>query len=138
MRWFVYMFISCLISLSTSYIMVTISLVNQPDVLFSGNDLLEEVIIAIAMGILIGAGSRLFEIERIPFAILLAIHFCYVFIVVLVAGYVGDWYQLANLSTVLPIFLSFFITYIIIWGVFIFFRKREVKEINTFLQREKK
>ncbi len=60
------MIIGLLISLSSSYVLVTLSMLSNNEVIV-GSALLEQVIIAAILGVVIGLLSLIYDIERLPF-----------------------------------------------------------------------
>ncbi|GLC87119.1 DUF3021 domain-containing protein [Lysinibacillus piscis] len=127
------MIIAILISLSSSYILVTQSIVSQKTV-FNGSELFEQVIIAILLGAAIGLLTIIFEWERLAFTIQLLIHLLAVTICVLVAGYFGQWFEH---SGVLYVLLSEAIIYILVWLILHVLQTRDIEKINREIQKRK-
>ncbi len=130
--------IGILISLSSSYTILTLNILAIPNASVTGKELLEQVIIAVLLGIMIGLISLIFEIESLNFSGQLFIHFIVVIICVLVAGYFGDWYDFAKKSTVVSLFISILVIYIITWGIILLLQKRDIEEINRIIQNRRK
>nr|WP_274520140.1 DUF3021 domain-containing protein [Lysinibacillus parviboronicapiens] len=130
--------IGLLIGLSTSYVIITLGSVANPGSLFSGQNLLRELLTAAIMGILIGIATLIFETGIVSFNVQLTLHFCFVTICVFVAGLVGSWFELSDWHTIWPVFLIEVIAYIIIWILIWLLTKREVDEINNLLQNRKR
>ncbi len=67
------MIIGILISLSSSYVLVTLSVISN-NAMISGPELLEQIIIAAILGAVIGLLSTIFDIERLPFIAQFILH----------------------------------------------------------------
>lgn len=129
--------IGLLISLSSSYTLMTLNILAIPNATVTGQDLLKQVIIAAMLGIIIGLISLIFETERLHFPLQLIIHFVLVTMCVLVAGYFGEWYDVTNIVTIMYLFISIIVIYLISWGIILLLTKRDIKEINDFIQKKK-
>ena len=130
--------IGLLISLSSSYTIMTIKVLAIPDATVTGKELLEQVIIAAILGIVIGLISLIFETERLSFTLQLIIHLIVVTMCVLVAGYFGEWYDVTNIFTIMSLLISIIVIYIISWGIILLLLKRDIEEINHFIQKRRK
>ena len=131
------MIIGLLISLSSSYVVMSLSVFSKPNATMTGADLLEQVAIAAVMGIIIGLITLILESERLPFTILLIIHYIAITICVLTAGYIGEWYDISDISTVAGVLLSEVIIYIITWCFIYVLLKRDIEEINKSIQKRR-
>ena len=129
--------ISILISLSCSYIIMSLNIYFSSNDVMTGKDLLEEVVIAIVLGLTIGVLSLIFEIERVPFLVLLISHFIVITICVFVAGYIGNWFDYAKGSSFIIIFVLVVIMYGMTWWLFHVLLKKDVDEINKTIQKRK-
>lgn len=129
--------IGLLISLSCSYVLMTLSVLSTPNAVMTGPALLKQVVIAVILGIIIGMISLIFETERIPFTLQLMIHFIAVTICVLTLGYFGDWYDVTEMSTVMNILFSIVIIYGITWCILYVLMKRDIKVLNKKIQKRK-
>lgn len=127
------MIIGLLISLSSSYVLVTLSMLSNNEVIV-GSELLEQVIIAAILGIVIGLLSLIYDIERLPFLIQLPIHIIAVTICVLIAGYFGHWFDHSGLVYIL---IAEIIIYVIVWGITFVLQLNDIKEINHEIQKRK-
>ncbi len=127
------MIIGLLISLSSSYILVTLSIVSKNTVV-TGPELLEQIIIAAILGIVIGLLSLIFELERLLFTIQLTLHFSAVTLCVFTAGYFGRWFE--N-SSIFYVFISEVIIYFIVWCILYVLQKIDIQEINNAIQKRK-
>ncbi|MFJ7648569.1 DUF3021 domain-containing protein [Lysinibacillus sp. NPDC097279] len=127
------MIIGLLFSLSSSYILVTLSIVSNHAIV-TGPELLEQVIIATILGIVIGTLSLIFEIERLLFSVQLVVHFIAVTLCVMIAGYFGRWFEHGGIMYVL---VSELIIYFIVWCVLYILQKSEIEEINHVIQKRK-
>lgn len=131
------MIIGLLISLSSSYVLMSLSVFSKPDAVMTGVELLEQVMIAAVLGVIIGLISLILETERLPFTILLIIHYIAITICVLIAGYIGHWYDISDLSTVTVVLLSMVIIYILTWCIIYVLLKLDVKEMNKSIQKRR-
>ncbi|KOS69204.1 hypothetical protein AEA09_12030 [Lysinibacillus contaminans] len=131
------MIIGLLISLSSSYVLMSLSVFSKPNAVMSGAELLEQIAIAAVMGIVIGLISLILESERLPFTVLLCIHFIAIIICVLIAGYFGQWYDISDISTIVGVLFSVVIIYIITWCIIRVLLKRDIQEINKSIQKRR-
>ena len=131
------MIIGLLISLSSSYVVMSLSVFSEPNAVMTGADLLKQVAIAAVMGIIIGLITLILESERLPFTILLFIHFIAITICVLTAGYIGEWYDISDLSSVASVLLSMVIIYILTWCIIYVLLKLDIKEMNKSIQKRR-
>lgn len=130
--------IGLLISLSSSFTLLTFNLLAIPGAAVTGKELLEQLIISAILGIMIGLISLILETDYLNFTLLLIIHFIAVTICVLAAGYFGGWYDITNMVTMISLLMSIIIIYIISWGITILLLKRDIKEMNHFIQQKRK
>ena len=130
--------ISILISLSCSYIIMSLNIYFSSNDVMTGKELLEEVVIAIVLGLTIGVLSLIFEIERIPFLVQLISHFIVITICVFVAGYIGNWFDYAKVSSFIIIFVLVIIIYGMTWWLFHVLLKKDVDEINKTIQKRRR
>ena len=131
-------FISLLTGLSCSYALLTIGVMIEPGALLTGDDLLLQFIIAAVMGVVIGFGSLIFETSFCSLPIQLVIHFAYVNLCAFIGGYFGSWFTFSDASTLLTVFLTVIIIYALVWFFLLVTTKREVDEINGYLQQRKR
>lgn len=129
--------IGLLIGLSSSYTIVTFDLLADSNAPITGKELFEQVIIAAILGIVIGLISLIFRTERINFTIQLFIHFIVVTICVFVAGSFGEWYDVTSVTTIISLLISIIIIYIISWGIALLLQKRDIEEMNLFIQKRR-
>lgn len=122
-----------LISLSTSYIILTLKRFTH-DADISGNELMNELFIALAMGIVIGLATTIYFLDKFSLTIATIIHFLIVTVVVLVAGTVGQWFDWNQPSSIIGVFIIEVIAYIIIWIVIHILTKQEVEQLNQLIQ----
>ncbi|MFJ6207383.1 DUF3021 domain-containing protein [Lysinibacillus sp. NPDC092081] len=127
------MIIGILISLSSSYILVTFSVVSNNAVM-SGPELLEQIIIAAILGAVIGLISMIFDIERLPFIAQFILHVIAVTLCVLIAGYFGDWFEHSGITY---IFISEAIIFFIAWCIIYVLQKSDIAKINQVIQKRK-
>lgn len=127
------MIIGLLISLSSSYILVTLSVMSNHSTIV-GAELFEQIIIAAILGVVIGSLSLIFEIERLPFSIQLIVHFIAVTCCVMIAGYFGRWFEH---SSILYVLVAEIIIYFIVWCILYVLQKNDIEEINNEIQKRK-
>lgn len=127
------MVIGLLISLSSSYVLVTLSVLSNNAVM-SGEELLEQIIIAAILGVVIGLLSIIFEIERLPFISQLILHLIAVTLCVMVAGYFGRWFDHSGITYVL---ISEAIIYFIVWCIIYVLQLIDIAEINHEIKKRK-
>ena len=122
-----------LISLSTSYIILTLSLLaDNADI--SSEELMQQLLIAIVMGIVIGLATTIYFLDKFSLTIATIIHFTIVTVVVLVAGTVGQWFDWNEPSSIIGVFISEVIAYITIWIVIHILMKQEVEKLNELIK----
>lgn len=127
------MTIGLLISLSSSYSLVTFSVLSNNTVI-SGPELLEQIIVAAILGIVIGLLSTIYDIERLPFIAQFILHVIAVTICVMIAGYFGRWFEH---SSILYIFVSEAIIFFIAWCIIYVLQKSDIAKINQEIQKRK-
>jgi len=132
MKYVSMMIIGLLISLSSSYVLVTFSVLSN-NAMVSGTELLEQTVIAAILGIAIGLISGIFEIESIPFMAQL-LHLIAVTICVLIAGYFGGWFMHSGVKYVL---LSEAVIYIIVWCILYILQLNDIEKINREIRKRK-
>ncbi|WP_155590540.1 DUF3021 domain-containing protein [Lysinibacillus cavernae] len=133
MKYLRMMIIGLLISLSSSYILVTLSVLSN-NALVSGSELLEQIIIAAILGIAIGLLSVIFDIEPLPFTVQLLLHLMAVTACVLTAGYFGNWFEHSGVPYVL---LSEAIIYFIVWCILYILQLQDIEKMNQEIKKRK-
>ncbi|RTQ94972.1 DUF3021 domain-containing protein [Lysinibacillus telephonicus] len=129
--------IGLLIGLSSSYTIVTFNLLADSNAPITGKELFEQVIIAAILGIVIGLISLIFKTERFSFTLQLFIHFIVVTICVFAAGNIGEWYDVTSIATIISLLISIVVIYIISWGIALLLQKRDIEEMNLFIQKRR-
>lgn len=127
------MIIGILISLSSSYVLVTLSVISN-NAMMSGPELLEQIIIAAILGAVIGLLSTIFDIERLPFIAQFILHVVAVTLCVLIAGYFGGWFVHSGIPY---IFISEAIIFFIAWCIIYVLQKSDIAKINQVIQKRK-
>lgn len=127
------MTIGLLISLSSSYVLVTVSVLSNNAVM-SGSELLVQIIIAAILGAVIGLLSTIFDMERLPFITQLILHLIAVTLCVMIAGYFGRWFEHSGIKYVL---ISEAIIYFIVWCILYILQKNDIEKINYAIQKRK-
>lgn len=135
MKWIQNILLGCLIGLSTSYITITITTLLDGTQLWTGADLLEEVLLALAIGAIIGAATLLFKIEHWSYRFILLVHFAIVVTCVYSAGAIGGWYE-KNALSIFYLFCEIVFIYIIVWIIMLLLEKKEIERMNTYLKRK--
>lgn len=133
-----YSLIGALFGMSTSYIIVTLSLLSSPNESIDGHGLLLQLIVAISLGICCGLVSLIFYyFENWSFARKLIIHYVLILSLVILFGAIGKWYD--NPMEKPIAFLLFigvqFIVYMIIYVISYWMNVKDVKEINEQLKK---
>ena len=127
------MLISIGISLSTSYIFMTLSI---GDYAMTQDDLIKQIYAAIICGVIIGIATLIFYYTTWSFIIQTLCHFSIVTSTVIIIGYYAQWYELIR-SEFLLVLLNIVVVYIVIWLMVYYFSKSEVQEINEALKKRK-
>lgn len=127
------MIIGILISLSSSYLLVTRSVFEKGTVI-NGSELFEQVVIAIILGAAIGLLSIIFEWERLTFTLQLLLHLLGVTACVLIAGYFGQWFQYTGIPFILLIEA---VIYVIVWCILYVLQLKDIEDINQIIQKRK-
>ena len=135
MKWLQNIIIGCLIGLSVSYVVVTISALLKENYVLSGADLLEELLLALILGAVIGAATTLLDLDLWSFRVLLSVHFLIVVASVYIVGAIGDWYDM-SFNSIVILFGEILIIYIIVWGIMLILEKREIEDINKRIKRK--
>lgn len=128
------MIIGMFFSLASSYGTLTTIAVLNKNITYTGSDLLEEIIIAIVLGWVIGIISSIFLLDQIPIYLKLFIHFILVTICVIAAGKIGGWYEGINFSLWSMVFYEIII-YIIVWIIIFIMTQRDVDDINKEIKK---
>ena len=86
------------------------------------------------MGIVIGLATTIYHLDKFSLIVATIIHFSIVTVVVLVAGTVGLWFDWSHPSSIIGVFISEVIAYIIIWIVIYILMKQEVEQLNQLIR----
>lgn len=126
-----------LIGLSTSYMILSIILVQNPTVMIDGQELFLEFRLAILLGMSCGLSSLIFQLERWSMAFKLAVHYVVILALVLVCGAIGDWYENPfEQPGAFMLFLGIqFAVYVVIFAIMYWMDAQEVKRINDKLKK---
>ncbi|MFB0830245.1 DUF3021 domain-containing protein [Brevibacillus laterosporus] len=130
--------IGALIGLSTSYIIMTIVLLQNPTRVMNGQELLVEFLLAVFLGVGCGLITLIFYSDRWPFVVNLSIHYVVVLLLVLICGAIGEWYEnpAENPVRFLMFIVIQFIIYILVWVGVYWMDLKEIKKINDQLKRK--
>lgn len=131
------MIIGIFFGLAASYGVLTMIAVFNKEIVFSGPDMLEEFLIAIVLGAVIGLGSIIFQLERLTFLVQLIIHFIYVTLCVLIAGQIGGWYDLKSPFTIGSMLLIEVFIYAGVWLILSLMTQRDVDAINQKIKKNR-
>ena len=127
--------VGAVISLSISYVIIAIRCYQQ-NASIGPTTIVNQMILALILGLVIGALTIVFEIEAWSLLRSLSTHFLVTWIVVLIIGYLGDWY-IWSWDSVGPLFFYFFIFYIVIGSIQFLSIKRIVEDVNELIQKNK-
>lgn len=128
--------IGCLFGLSVSYVIVTMSALLKDNYFLSGVDLFKQLLLALILGVVIGAATLIIETERWPFRVVVFIHFLIVVASVYSAGAFGDWYDIGNFKSMFILFCEVVLIYIIVWCIMLLLEKKEIETINKLIKRK--
>jgi len=130
--------LGALIGLSTSYIILSIILVQNPTVMIDGKELFLEFRLAILLGMGCGMISLILQLERWSIALKLAVHYVVILTLVLVCGAIGDWYDNPiEQPGAFMLFLGIqFVVYVAIFAIMYWMDAQEVKRINDKLNKK--
>lgn len=129
-----YMIWGMFFSLAASYGTLTMVALFNKDLVYTGSEMLEEFLIAIILGCVIGLGTVIFHIERIPLIGQLFLHYIYVTICVLAAGGIGGWYHGPGSAPIWFVLIIELFIYILVWLILFIMTKRDIDEINKKIQ----
>nr|WP_106781737.1 DUF3021 domain-containing protein [Lysinibacillus timonensis] len=134
-----YGLIGALVGLSTSYIVMTIVLLNDSSQSLTGHELLLQLCLALILGIGCGFISLIFTLDQLPYLLKLTIHYIVILVLVLICGAFGEWYESPierPAQFMFFIFIQLFI-YVIISLVVYWMDMQELNEINEKLQKRR-
>ena len=137
MKYIRMMIIGIFFGLAASYGVLTMISVFNKEIVYSGPDMLEEFLIAIVLGAVIGLGSTIFQLDRLPFLVQLIIHFIYVTLCVLIAGQIGGWYDLNSPFTIGSMLLTEVFIYAGVWLILSLMTQRDVDAINQKIKKNR-
>jgi hypothetical protein len=126
--------VGLLISLSFSYFIVTMEVLNQ-STFITGEQLLHQFVISAIFGAVVGISTLIFYIERFPYLTRIAMHFIFVIISSGIAGYFGEWFEYGNIRSMFNTFITVLLIYVVIWYFFYSKAKREIREMNELLEK---
>ncbi|MGE6259257.1 DUF3021 domain-containing protein [Heyndrickxia sporothermodurans] len=135
---FQYSLLGGLIGLSTSYIIITIVLLQNPSRVINGSQLLLECLLAIALGVGCGLTSLVFFLDRWSYVAKLAVHYVVILILVLICGSFGNWYEnpTKEPSSFILFIVIQIVVYFVIFTVVYWMDLRDVNKINKKLKRK--
>lgn len=134
MNWIRNAIVGAVISLAISYISVSVSSYYQ-NVQMGPIDLLQEMIVALILGLVIGAMTVVFQIGTWSLLKSVFVHLIGTLLAVLLAGYIAHWY-IWSWQSVGKLLLYFAIIYSIIWLIQFWGMKRDVEDVNEFIQKK--
>jgi len=127
-------FISIGISMFCSYFIFALSVYFHNEVV-AGAEIIEEFLIALGLGVAIGLVNFIFSVERLSLSTQLIIHFTGVSICVLCAGYIGSWYEVSTVVTVVNIML---VIYVLVWLFFMYVVRSQVVTLNKMIRQKRR
>ena len=127
-------FISIGISMFCSYFIFALSVYFHNEVV-AGAEIIEEFLIALGLGVAIGLVNFIFSVERLSLSTQLIIHFIGVAICVLCAGYIGSWYEVSTVVTVVSIML---VIYVLVWLFFMYVVRSQVVTLNKMIRQKRR
>lgn len=136
MKWIQNIILGCLISLSASYISITVITLNKSHKLWSGEELLEQILLTLILGVVIGTATLLFEIESWSYLGILTLHFLIVLVSVFTVGALGGWYDIGNSATIFFLVCEIIVIYIVVSFITIVLRTIEIKKLNEVLKKK--
>ncbi|MER2105852.1 MAG: DUF3021 domain-containing protein [Solibacillus sp.] len=136
MKWIQNIILGCLISLSASYITITVITLNKSPKLWSGEELLEQILLTLILGVVIGTATLLFEIESWSYLRILILHFLIVLVSVFTVGALGGWYDIENPATIFFLVCEIIVIYIVVSFITIVLRTIEIKKLNEVLKKK--
>ena len=126
--------ISCFVSVFTSYFILALNSFREPTALWAGEELIEEFLLALALGFMIGCANNIFKINHWPYIAVLAVHYIIVVSSAFIIGIFGNWFSMEQPMTILSLFIRVSIVYIIVWLYIYMTQKKDIKRMNEILQ----
>lgn len=129
--------ISCFVSVFMSYFIIALITYNDTTITWSGAELLNQFLLALALGVIIGCANSIFLIKHWPYVPVLALHYLIVLCSVFIVGLFGKWFSLDEPSTFFLLFIQSTSIYIIVWCFIFFTIKRDIKRMNDVLKQNR-
>ena len=126
--------ISCFVSVFTSYFTIAWISFENPTAVWSAHEIMEEFLLALALGTMIGCANTIFKINHWPYIAVLAVHYVIVVSSAFIIGTFGSWFSMEQPMTILSLFLRASIVYIIVWLFILMTQKKDIKRMNEILQ----
>ena len=126
--------ISCFVSVFTSYFTIAFISFRDPTALWASTELIEEFLLALLLGIMIGCANRIFKINHWPYIAVLAVHYIIVVSSAFTIGIFGSWFSLEQPMTILSLFIRVTIIYLIVWFFILMTQKKDIQQMNEILQ----
>jgi hypothetical protein len=125
--------ISCGASVFTSYFTIALISYKEPTALWAGDELIEEFLLALVLGIMIGCANRIFKINHWPYIAVLAVHYMIVVTSAFTIGTFGNWFSVEQPMTILSLFIRVNIVYMIVWLFILIMQKKDIQRMNEIL-----
>ena len=125
---------SCAISVFISYFTIALISFRNPTAMFAGEELLEEFILALLLGIMIACANKIFNINHWPYIAVLSVHFIIVMSSAFIIGFFGNWYSIEQPTTILSLLIRATIIYLIVWLFILITQKKDIQQMNEILQ----
>ncbi|AWE07142.1 hypothetical protein DCE79_06860 [Lysinibacillus sp. 2017] len=126
--------ISCFVSVFTSYFTIALISFREPTALWAGDELIEEFLLALALGLMIGCANNIFKLNQWPYIAVLAVHYIIVVSSAFTIGIFGSWFSMEQPMTIVALFIRITIIYIIVWLFILMTQKKDIKRMNEILQ----
>ncbi|MEK3765510.1 MULTISPECIES: DUF3021 domain-containing protein [unclassified Solibacillus] len=129
--------ISCFVSVFMSYFIIALITYNDTSITWSGAELLNQFLLALSLGVIIGCANSLFLIKHWPYIAVLTLHYGIVLCSVFTVGLFGNWFSFDEPSTFILLFIQSTVIYIIVWCFIFFSIKRDIKRMNDVLKQNR-
>lgn len=126
--------ISCFVSVFSSYFTIAWISFDDPTVIWTGNELIEQFLLAVALGFMIGCANNIFKLQHWSYITVLAIHYIIVLSSAFTIGTFGNWFSMEQPMSILSLFIQVTIIYIIISFYIFITQKKDIQRMNRILQ----
>lgn len=129
--------ISCFVSVFMSYFIIALLTYGSKTIVWSGDELLHQFLLALLLGVIIGCANLLFSIKHWPYVALLALHYLVVLLAVYTIGHFGNWFSFNDPTTILLLFIECTAIYLGVWLFIYFSMKQDVKRMNAVIKQNR-